>query len=134
MIGNLAILDGLEEFRQHLGGELTACDWGISDPLGVPKTARLALERGISEQAVRLVCYRNALTAYGQSGQMFSNYPNRRRDFSTGQNAFLRPSSPRCGMRTVPLESATARPITCASRPWCFRTDKVGLTASGATM
>jgi uncharacterized protein len=48
----------------------SACDWGISDPLGVPKTAQLALERGISEQAVRSVCYQNALTAYGQSGQM----------------------------------------------------------------
>jgi uncharacterized protein len=48
----------------------SACDWGISDPLGVPKTAKLALERGISEEAVRAVCYGNALAAYGQSGQM----------------------------------------------------------------
>jgi predicted metal-dependent TIM-barrel fold hydrolase len=48
----------------------SACDWGISDPLGVPKTAQLALERGISKEAVRSVCYQNALTAYGQSGQM----------------------------------------------------------------
>jgi uncharacterized protein len=48
----------------------SACDWGISDPLGVPKTARLALERGISEDAVQAVCYANALAAYGQSGQM----------------------------------------------------------------
>ena len=48
----------------------SACDWGISDPLGVPKTAELALERGIPEEAVRAVCYSNALAAYGQSGQM----------------------------------------------------------------
>jgi uncharacterized protein len=48
----------------------SACDWGISDPLGVPKTARLALQRGIPEAQVRLACYQNALAAYGQSGQM----------------------------------------------------------------
>jgi predicted metal-dependent TIM-barrel fold hydrolase len=48
----------------------SACDWGISDPLGVPKTAKLALQRGIPEDQVRLACYRNALAAYGQSGQM----------------------------------------------------------------
>ena len=48
----------------------SACDWGISEPLGVPKTAKLALERGIPEEQVRLICYQNALAAYGQSGQM----------------------------------------------------------------
>lgn len=48
----------------------SACDWGISEPLGVAKTAKLAALRGIEEQAIRLVCYQNALDAYGQSGQM----------------------------------------------------------------
>jgi predicted metal-dependent TIM-barrel fold hydrolase len=48
----------------------SAADWGISDPLAVPKTAQLMLERGIPEQQVRAVCYENALKAYGQSGQM----------------------------------------------------------------
>lgn len=48
----------------------SACDWGISEPLAVPKTARLALQQGIAEQQVRLACYQNALEAYGQSGQM----------------------------------------------------------------
>ena len=48
----------------------SACDWGISEPLGVAKTARLALERGMPEEHVRLICYQNALDAYGQSGQM----------------------------------------------------------------
>jgi len=48
----------------------SACDWGISDSLGVPKTAKLALQRGIPEAQVRLACYQNALAAYGQSGQM----------------------------------------------------------------
>jgi predicted metal-dependent TIM-barrel fold hydrolase len=48
----------------------SACDWGISEPLAVPKTAKLALQQGIAEQQVRLACYQNALEAYGQSGQM----------------------------------------------------------------
>ena len=48
----------------------SACDWGISEPLAVPKTARLALERGIAPEAVRLACYANALAAYSRSGQM----------------------------------------------------------------
>lgn len=48
----------------------SAADWGISDPLAVPKTAALMIERGLSEEDVRLTCYQNALTVYGQSGQM----------------------------------------------------------------
>lgn len=48
----------------------SACDWGISEPLGVAKTAKLALERGIPKDQVEMVCYKNALAAYGQSGQM----------------------------------------------------------------
>ncbi len=48
----------------------SAADWGISDPLAVPKTAALMKEKGIPEEHIRLTCYQNALTAYGQSGQM----------------------------------------------------------------
>ncbi|GAA4438500.1 TatD family hydrolase [Pontibacter saemangeumensis] len=48
----------------------SAADWGISDPLSVPKTASLMLERGISLEDVRKVCYQNALDAFGKSGQM----------------------------------------------------------------
>jgi predicted metal-dependent TIM-barrel fold hydrolase len=48
----------------------SAADWGISDPLAVPKTAQLMLERGIAPEQVRAVCYQNALTAYSQTGDM----------------------------------------------------------------
>jgi uncharacterized protein len=48
----------------------SAADWGISDPLAVPKTAELMLERGLSSEDVKMVCYQNALTAFSQSGQM----------------------------------------------------------------
>lgn len=47
----------------------SAADWGVSDPLAVPKTAAMMLERGICEADVKKVCYSNALTAFGQSGQ-----------------------------------------------------------------
>ncbi|MFN3624869.1 MAG: TatD family hydrolase, partial [Hyphomicrobium sp.] len=48
----------------------SACDWGISDPLSVPKTAMLLVEQGIAPADVRRVTYGNALAVYGQSGQM----------------------------------------------------------------
>ena len=48
----------------------SSADWGMSDPLAVPKTAALMLERGISPGTVNATCYLNALHAYGQSGQM----------------------------------------------------------------
>jgi predicted metal-dependent TIM-barrel fold hydrolase len=48
----------------------SSADWGVSDPLAVPKTARLMLDRGIPERQVEEICYANALRAYGQSGQI----------------------------------------------------------------
>ena len=48
----------------------SSSDWGVSDPLAVPKTAKLMLERGIKTEDVDKICYGNALVAYGQSGQM----------------------------------------------------------------
>ena len=48
----------------------SACDWGISEPLAVAKTAKLALQHGVPEEQVRAACYGNALAAYGQSGQI----------------------------------------------------------------
>jgi predicted metal-dependent TIM-barrel fold hydrolase len=48
----------------------SSADWGVSDPLAVPKTARLMLERGIPRADVEAICYGNALAAFGQSGQM----------------------------------------------------------------
>lgn len=48
----------------------SACDWGVSDPLAVAKTARLMAERGISPAAIREVTYSNALAVYGLNGEM----------------------------------------------------------------
>ncbi len=48
----------------------SAADWGISDPLAVPKTAALMKDHGISDELIRLVTYQNAITAFAQSGQI----------------------------------------------------------------
>ena len=69
-MGNVRMVEILQEYGAERIMVDSACDWGISEPLGVAKTAKLALERGIPEEQVRLVCYQNALSAYGQSGQM----------------------------------------------------------------
>jgi predicted metal-dependent TIM-barrel fold hydrolase len=69
-MGNARMVEILRQYGAERIIVDSACDWGISDPLGVPKTARLALERGIPEDTVRRACYANALAAYGQSGQM----------------------------------------------------------------
>jgi uncharacterized protein len=69
-MGNQRMVEILREYGAERIIVDSACDWGISDPLGVPKTAKLALQRGIPEAQVRLACYQNALAAYGQSGQM----------------------------------------------------------------
>ena len=48
----------------------SSADWGISDPLAVPKTAQMMRERGIPEAHVAATCWQNALDAYAQSGQI----------------------------------------------------------------
>lgn len=52
----------------------SACDWGISDPLSVPKTARLALAQGVAAEDVRRACYANALAAFSPSGQIAESH------------------------------------------------------------
>jgi predicted metal-dependent TIM-barrel fold hydrolase len=69
-MGNSRMVEILRQYGAKQVIVDSACDWGISEPLGVAKTAKLALQQGIPEADVRLACYQNALAAYGQSGQM----------------------------------------------------------------
>ena len=48
----------------------SAADWGVSDPLAVPKTAQLMRDKGMDQSVIQATCYQNALEAYGQSGVM----------------------------------------------------------------
>jgi len=79
----------------------SSADWGVSDPLAVPKTAHLMLERGIAAKDVEATCYGNALAAYGQSGQMLESHwlaPESvdQRSFFEG-NSVLRGQTPQVG-------------------------------------
>lgn len=77
----------------------SSADWGVSDPLAVAKTARLMLERGIPSAHVEATCYRNALLAYGPSGQIDESHwaaprPIDQRTLFEG-NSVLRGQAPR---------------------------------------
>lgn len=48
----------------------SSADWGVSDPLAVPKTAGLMLRNGIEKEDVIKTCYQNALEVFGRSGKM----------------------------------------------------------------
>ena len=48
----------------------SAADWGVSDPLKVPKTAARMREAGISEQDIATVVWKNPLAFFAQSGRL----------------------------------------------------------------
>jgi uncharacterized protein len=51
----------------------SSADWGVSDPLAVPKTAQLMRERGIADEHIKRVTYDNPLSAFAAGGQMAEN-------------------------------------------------------------
>ena len=77
----------------------SSADWGISDPLSVPKTAALMLQRGIAPEWVERVTWQNALDAYAQSGQIdveaLEGTPVIDQRGLFGENSILRGQSPR---------------------------------------
>jgi hypothetical protein len=48
----------------------SAADWGVSDPLKVPKTAALMRERGIPEADIARIVWENPVAFFAQSGQL----------------------------------------------------------------
>ena len=42
----------------------SAADWGISDPLKVPKTSEVMRSSGISEEAIHQVVWNNPMTFF----------------------------------------------------------------------
>ena len=48
----------------------SAADWGVSDPLKVPKTAKALSEAGVAREAVETVCWRNPIAFFAQSGRL----------------------------------------------------------------
>jgi predicted metal-dependent TIM-barrel fold hydrolase len=48
----------------------SAADWGVSDPLKVPKTVALMRESGIPESDIETIVWKNPVAFFGQSGQL----------------------------------------------------------------
>jgi predicted metal-dependent TIM-barrel fold hydrolase len=86
----------------------SSADWGVSDPLAVPKTARLMLERGIPPADVERLAYANALAAYGRSGRIaeadWTDPPAVDRRLLYEGNSVLRGQPPREHEETLTIE------------------------------
>nr|WP_299066948.1 TatD family hydrolase [uncultured Allomuricauda sp.] len=54
----------------------SSADWGVSDPLAVPKTASLMIRSGVAKEDVVKTCYQNALDVFGKSGKMKAEHWN----------------------------------------------------------
>jgi uncharacterized protein len=79
-MGNERMVDIVKHYGTERIMVNSAADWGISDPLAVPKTAALMKLRGIPDEDIRVVTYLNAISAFGQSGQI------READFISNQS------------------------------------------------
>ncbi len=48
----------------------SACDWGESDPLSVPKVVRLMRRKGFKESEIEQLVWKNPIEYWGQSGRI----------------------------------------------------------------
>lgn len=62
-------IDMLEQRKAERVWINSACDWGISDPLAVPKTMLEMRRRGWSHQSIQRVVYENPVAFMSQSGK-----------------------------------------------------------------
>jgi len=69
-MGNERMVKVVEQYGPERIMVNSAADWGISDPLAIPKTAALMKMRGISTETIQKVTYQNAIDAFGKSGQI----------------------------------------------------------------
>lgn len=87
----------------------SSADWGVSDPLSVPKTANLMKESGIPENDIHMTCYQNALDMYGQSGNMkesdWENGVSFDQSVLYGGNSVLRGQEPKKSSSTNIVEN-----------------------------
>jgi uncharacterized protein len=77
----------------------SAADWGVSDPLKVPKTAKAMLDAGITEQDVERIFWKNPVAFFAQSARFDPEELERsvsvdQRDLFEG-NSVLRGQAPR---------------------------------------
>jgi uncharacterized protein len=69
-MGNERMVKVIEQYGAERIMINSAADWGISDPLALPKTAALMKMRGIDLVTIQKVTYQNAIEAFGKSGQI----------------------------------------------------------------
>src|SRR6476661_381773 len=69
-MGNERMVEVVKQYGTERIMINSAADWGISDPLAVPKTAALMKDYSISDEDIKLITYSNAITAFAQSGQI----------------------------------------------------------------
>lgn len=69
-MGNERMVEIVKQYGPERIMVNSAADWGISDPLAVPKTAALMKLSGINNHDIEQVTYTNAILAFGQSGQI----------------------------------------------------------------
>ena len=69
-MGNERMVEVIRQYGSERIIVDSSADWGVSDPLAVPKTARLMLKRGISLEDVERSCYGNALEAFSKNSGM----------------------------------------------------------------
>jgi predicted metal-dependent TIM-barrel fold hydrolase len=73
----------------------SAADWGVSDPLKVPKTAQAMRAAGIPETTIETICWSNPVAFFGQSGRLDLEAPRvDQRELWEG-NSVLRGQAPR---------------------------------------
>lgn len=69
-MGNQRMVDIVKKYGAERIMINSAADWGISDPMAVPKTAALMKIQGIPEEQIRLVTFQNAVDSFAPSGQL----------------------------------------------------------------
>ena len=69
-MGNERMVEIVKQYGSERIMVNSAADWGISDPLAIPKTAALMKIKGIADADIQKVTYQNALDSFAQSGQI----------------------------------------------------------------
>ena len=69
-MGNERMVEVIRQYGSERIIVDSSADWGVSDPLAVPKTASLMLRRGIARADVERSCYHNALEAFSRNSRM----------------------------------------------------------------
>lgn len=69
-MGNERMVDIVKTYGAENIVVNSAADWGISDPLAVPKTAALMLQKGIDRESVEKVTYSNAIEAFAVANHL----------------------------------------------------------------